>query len=334
MEKVFCLALLLGYSISGISQGVRISEAPGEPDPSAVLDLNSTSQGLLSPRMTTAQRNAIPNPAPGLQIYNTDVNCLQFYNGGQWICAGCIPASPTAALPILSGQQIVWNWNAVQDAEGYKWNTVNDYTTANDVSNATTATQSGLLFSTTYSIYVWSYHACGGRSQDPLRLTAQTTANPCVLGQIGPGGGRIFYCGNAYPGFMGLEAAPSDQSAGAPWGCDGTSIGVSSQSVGSGLNNTNQIVNNCGESGSAAQLCADLDQSGFSDWFLPSSGELNLMYNQLHLQSLGGFTGALYWGSSEHSINPSIAWAIHFGSFSNYSGLKTESLRVRCIRRF
>ena len=47
------------------------------PNPSALLDLQSTSKGLLPPRMTTAQRDAIALPATGLIVYNTDLGDLR-----------------------------------------------------------------------------------------------------------------------------------------------------------------------------------------------------------------------------------------------------------------
>lgn len=55
------------------------------PDASAVFDANSTTKGLLPPRMTTEQMNAIINPAEGLTIYNTTVKALCFYNT-KWNC--------------------------------------------------------------------------------------------------------------------------------------------------------------------------------------------------------------------------------------------------------
>jgi hypothetical protein len=54
------------------------------PNASALLDVTSTTQGLLPPRMTTTQRNAISSPAAGLMIYNTTTNKLNFYNGSAW----------------------------------------------------------------------------------------------------------------------------------------------------------------------------------------------------------------------------------------------------------
>ena len=52
---------------------------------SAILDIKSTSKGILIPRMTTVQRDAIVTPATGLQIYNTTTNANEYYNGTTWI---------------------------------------------------------------------------------------------------------------------------------------------------------------------------------------------------------------------------------------------------------
>ncbi|WP_340065053.1 hypothetical protein [Ascidiimonas aurantiaca] len=53
------------------------------PDPSSVLDVTSVNNntGVLLPRLTTSQRNAIVNPAQGLIIYNTDLNTLEYNSG-------------------------------------------------------------------------------------------------------------------------------------------------------------------------------------------------------------------------------------------------------------
>ena len=54
------------------------------PDASALMEMASTTKGLLIPRMSTVQRDAIGSPATGLLIYNTDTNTLQDYNGATW----------------------------------------------------------------------------------------------------------------------------------------------------------------------------------------------------------------------------------------------------------
>src|SRR5690606_32643976 len=54
------------------------------PDASAMLDVASTTQGLLTPRMTSVERTAISNPANGLLVYDTSENAFYFYKSSTW----------------------------------------------------------------------------------------------------------------------------------------------------------------------------------------------------------------------------------------------------------
>lgn len=76
MKNLYLFLLLIPFA--AVAQGVTIG-SNNPPDPSAVLDLQSTQQGLLLPRLTSVQRNAIVNPVAGLMIYNTDLNCYEGY---------------------------------------------------------------------------------------------------------------------------------------------------------------------------------------------------------------------------------------------------------------
>jgi hypothetical protein len=51
---------------------------------SSILTMNSTTKGFLPPRMTTTQKNAISSPATGLQVYDTTLNQMSYYNGTTW----------------------------------------------------------------------------------------------------------------------------------------------------------------------------------------------------------------------------------------------------------
>jgi hypothetical protein len=78
-----------GYSGYLVGDGdVAIQNALGigtqTIDGSAAFQINSTTQGLLLPRMTTTQRNAISSPAQGLQVYDTTLNQNMYYNGSMW----------------------------------------------------------------------------------------------------------------------------------------------------------------------------------------------------------------------------------------------------------
>ncbi len=70
-----------------IPAAAQLGIGTNNPDPSAALDIVSTTQGVLHPRLTTAQRNAISSPAEGLTIYNTTDKCIQFWDGTAWKCA-------------------------------------------------------------------------------------------------------------------------------------------------------------------------------------------------------------------------------------------------------
>ncbi|TVR82249.1 MAG: hypothetical protein EA412_01915 [Chitinophagaceae bacterium] len=84
-KKPIWLLLFLMISLQTIAQ-VSINSDGSSPDPSSMLDVKSDDRGFLPPRLSTAQRDAIVNPAAGLQIYNTDTECLNYAdNSGQWL---------------------------------------------------------------------------------------------------------------------------------------------------------------------------------------------------------------------------------------------------------
>lgn len=56
------------------SQSIAINSTGAPPQSSAMLDVSSTSKGMLIPRLTTAQRKAIVNPANGWMIFDSSVN--------------------------------------------------------------------------------------------------------------------------------------------------------------------------------------------------------------------------------------------------------------------
>ena len=156
-------------------------------------------------------------------------------------------------------------------------------------------------------------------------------------------GGIIFYL-DANGG--GLIAAPSDQgqSGQAIWGCYGTLIsGADGSGIETGNQNTIDIEAGCSTPGTAADLCANLTISGYSDWFLPSKDELNEMYlnigqgskrqNKRGLGNVGGFANAVYWSSSEYGL--SVAWYHDFAIGFQYGGTnKNNNYNVRAVRAF
>ena len=72
---IFCVTI-----VNGFSQNVAINTSGLNADASAMLDIASSSKGLLTPRMTTAQRTAISSPANGLLVFDTDTKTFWFFS--------------------------------------------------------------------------------------------------------------------------------------------------------------------------------------------------------------------------------------------------------------
>jgi len=167
------------------------------------------------------------------------------------------------------------------------------------------------------------------------------------IGDRGPAGGFVFYVTDG--GLHGLEAAPVDQSEGSVWGCDGDNVaGAGDTDIGTGAQNTDAIVSfGCnGGSPDAALAATGYELSGYSDWFLPSKDELNMMYHELadtdnndtnsgvgDAGNLGGFASNSYWSSSQGSSGS--AWSQYFDDgHQSGNGHKVYPLRVRAVRAF
>ena len=143
------------------------------------------------------------------------------------------------------------------------------------------------------------------------------------------GGGIIFYIDGTEQ--HGLISATSDQSTGAEWGCYTTLIsGADGTAIGTGNQNTLDIMAGCATAGIAARICGDLVLNGYSDWFLPSKDELNQMFQQK--TAIGGFANVFYWSSSEESTSNS--WAQEFLGGIQNNRPKNYSYNVRAVRAF
>jgi len=216
------------------------------PDESAILEVRSTSQGFLPPRMTESQRNAISSPATGLLIYQTDgISGLHYYNGSSW-------------EPFVSGRHYI--------GESY-------------------------------------------------------------------GGGTVFWVDAT--GQHGLISSTSDQSTSMQWYAGTNTYTMArGDGVSGGEMNTAIIIANQGNgTGStyAARVCADLLISNYSDWYLPSKYELNLMHQQRTV--IGGFSMEYYWSSTEYDNDE--AWVQLFSPMGSQGGAnKSGSYYVRAIRKF
>ena len=83
---LFMSCVLFAQNDSNIEQPVSINAAGDSPDSSAMLDVQSSSKGVLIPRMSTSDRTSISDPADGLLVYDTTLNAPCHYTGLVWQC--------------------------------------------------------------------------------------------------------------------------------------------------------------------------------------------------------------------------------------------------------
>ncbi|MCB9334487.1 MAG: DUF1566 domain-containing protein [Lewinellaceae bacterium] len=81
--------------------------------------------------------------------------------------------------------------------------------------------------------------------------------------------------------------------------------------------------------GNAAKICDELEAFGYSDWYLPSAGEIKAMEDQLGYMGNGSMSNEYYWSSTQYSSNKS--WNMHQGTFGK--SYKNNSYHCRCVRR-
>ena len=117
----------------------------------------------------------------------------------------------------------------------------------------------------------------------------------------------------------------------AGWGCFGTLLtGANGQAIGTGLQNSLDIAAECADPFSAAKLCLDLNEGGYTDWYLASRFELLKLYE--NRVAIGGFLNLRYWSSSQFdALN---AWRLDFLTGQQGASNKDTSAVVRPIRSF
>lgn len=163
------------------------------------------------------------------------------------------------------------------------------------------------------------------------------------IGDIGPAGGIVFYDqGSIINGWRYLEVCPTDNNTNSSsWGCYCVSFPSLQSGIGTGVQNSNTVISS-GCAGLAFTYCDTLSFGGYSDWFLPSKDELQLIRDNIYTQDPSSFTSNVYYWSSTPALYGSCgidggAYALTFNSnvFSQEyrPGIQNQGL-IRAIRSF
>ena len=105
MKQIFNILAVVLFTATTFAQVGINTETP---DASAALDITSTTGGILVPRMTETQRDAITSAATGLMIYQTDgTSGFYYYNGSSWAEVGA--TSTTYSIgDVVNGGVVFW----------------------------------------------------------------------------------------------------------------------------------------------------------------------------------------------------------------------------------
>ncbi len=252
--------------------------------------------------------------------------------------------------------------------------TTDDTTALNPIANGTANTQGapdsfvirGLTNGVTYTVKVanWNgdvspYASATGipnasgssSSSSSVALTTTTTTScrtggDCAIGDIGPGGGVVFFdAGTQQSWGRYMEVSPADLTP-TQFGCTGSLIGTTSPNLGTGRNNTDEIsLSTCGAT-TAARTATTYTLAGVSDWYLPSTVELNELCKFARNQKTGDttipcnasgtlrpeFSATYYWSSSENAADLATYQSFVTGHVLAYG--KPAPAAVRAIRSF
>jgi hypothetical protein len=275
---------------------------------------------------------------------------MQIYNGAAWkhisgantgnVAATVSATSSASAITgttATAGGTVSAAGDATVTSRGVCWSTLPNPSIAGSKTidgsgtGSFTSSITGLIAEQTYYVRAYATTSVGTAYGPEISFTTLLVLN------IGTPyrGGVVAYLDNT--GIHGFIAATADQSAGIIWHFEGvlwkTGVsGAKATSIGSGTTNTNAIVAQYGAEANAARLCYDLVQGGYSDWVLPSSGELQVLMN--NYAAIGGFSTSYpyYWSSS--CVNDYEAFSNFPGNTSSVRPQLTYNGRVRAIRYF
>lgn len=195
-QLLLILTLLIALSSPLIAQGTAINSTGTEADASAILDVSSTNQGFLLPRMTAGEKVAISSPATGLMIFQTDGTVgLYMYDGSSWKLISTESTTAvltTAAASSISSTSATSGGNITDDggktitSRGVCWSTSQIPTVANDTTSDGSGTGSfsssitGLSAGTTYYVRAFARTNIGVSYGDQINFTTSSLSTPTV----------------------------------------------------------------------------------------------------------------------------------------------------------
>ncbi|WP_299053803.1 hypothetical protein [uncultured Polaribacter sp.] len=234
-----------------------------------------------------------------VRAYATNENGTGY--GAQYtISTGLLPSISTNSASVItensftSGGTIISDGGCPITAKGICWSVSPNPTIENDVTNegngidSFNSSTTNLLSNLTYYIRAYVTNGIGTTYGEEIVVNS-AVPNALYIGQ-NYAGGIIFYLDDT--GEHGLISADIDQQItdeSRNNQCPSGTFFETDTIIGSGAQNTTNIISACNTTSNVAYICDNLVLNGYDDWFLPSKDELNLMFQNLRKNGLGNF---------------------------------------------
>jgi hypothetical protein len=203
----------------------------------------------------------------------------------------------------------------------------NEIQTINRAGTTVTLSNGGGTFEDSVGVYT-----AGTGIDITNNVISTTSACGLAIGDTYAGGIIFFLDGS---GCHGLVAKATDESGTYQWSSTSFNTWAFASGIYGGAQNTKKSIARAVFSGStcpAASVCDNLTSGGYTDWYLPSKDELDMMYVNLHMQGLGGFGGSGHWSSTEGDNGN--AWNQVFNPGFQVTNFKDVNAYVRAVRAF
>ncbi len=202
MKKILHFFLLSTISFTTFAQNVAINSTGAAPTASAMLDVSSTTSGLLIPRMTTAQRTAIAAPATGLVVYVTTTGSFWYFDGTVWqeLLSGATGWKVTGNT--IAAANLIGTTNAqafrmyANNVERLRINPTDGEIVAGATASPYAGDEIAAVATPTLSFALNGYSAQNGSGTWGEVLAASTTAFSAVQGVYGGAGTGAGVLGN------------------------------------------------------------------------------------------------------------------------------------------
>jgi hypothetical protein len=214
MRQLLAALSFLTFLSSGAQ--VKIGGDPESVSPHTLLELESSTQGFLPPRLSTVQRDALASPPVGLMILNTDNNCMEYYRPTGWysLCPK-VPSVTTSSVVSVTAVSASGGGSVSDDggdavtARGVCWSTspspdLGDSFTADGPGiGPYTSSITGLEEGTLYYVRAYATNDVGTAYGNEVSFTTlarpsvTTAAASLIFGRNASGGGTVTGDGGA-----------------------------------------------------------------------------------------------------------------------------------------